>query len=88
LRKLDAAERSAREGIKLDHRNQIPKMRHLLGVILANKQDYTGAAELLRVYLPHAASPDESDLVRKQLAEIERLAGAASAQPVRQPQAP
>lgn len=79
LRKLDAAERSAREGIKLDERNQIPKMRHLLGVILANKQDYAGAAELLRTYLPHAANPEESELVRKQLAEIERLAGIAGA---------
>ncbi len=81
LRKLEAAERSAREGIKLDERNQIPKMRHLLGVILANKQDYAGAAELLRTYLPHATNPEESDLVRKQLAEIERLAGMAGSAP-------
>ncbi|MCS7313928.1 MAG: tetratricopeptide repeat protein [Bryobacterales bacterium] len=81
LRKLDAAERSAREGIKLDERNQIPKMRHLLGVILANKQDYAAAAELLRTYLPHAANPEESELVRKQLAEIERLAGLTGRQP-------
>jgi tetratricopeptide (TPR) repeat protein len=79
LRKMEAAERSAREGIKLDDRNQIPKMRHLLGVILANKQEYTQAAELLRTYLPHASNPEESDFVRKQLEEIERLAGAAGA---------
>lgn len=86
LRKLDAAERSAREGIKLDERNQIPKMRHLLGVILANKQDYAEAAQLLRTYLPHATNPEESELVRKQLAEIERLAGVAGASPVVSPQ--
>lgn len=86
LRKLDAAERSAREGIKLDERNQIPKMRHLLGVILANKQDYAEAAQLLRTYLPHATNPEESELVRKQLAEIERLAGVAGTPPVVSPQ--
>lgn len=86
LRKLDAAERSAREGIKLDERNQIPKMRHLLGVILANKQDYAEAAQLLRTYLPHATNPEESELVRKQLAEIERLAGVAGTSPVVSPQ--
>jgi tetratricopeptide (TPR) repeat protein len=88
LRNLDAAERSAREGIKLDDRNQIPKMRHLLGVILANKQDYTGAAELLRAYLPHAANQEESDFVRKQLQEIERLAGTVRSQPSGPPQTP
>lgn len=85
LQRFDAAERSAREGIKLDERNQIPKMRHLLGVILANRREYGAAAELLRTYLPHAANPEESDLVRRQLSEIERLAGVAGAGPVVSP---
>lgn len=86
LQRFDAAERSAREGIKLDERNQIPKMRHLLGVILANRHEYGAAAELLRTYLPHAANPEESDLVRKQLSEIERLAGHSGALPPTSPQ--
>lgn len=81
LRKWDEAERSVREGLKLDQQNRIPKMKHLLGIILANKQDYAGAAELLRAYLPHAADPQEAELVRKQLAEIERITGSSTAQP-------
>ena len=88
LRKMEVAERSAREGIKLDDSNQIPKMRHLLGVILANKQEYAQAAQLLRSYLPHASNPEESDLVRRQLEEIERLAGATGATPAPAPPRP
>ncbi len=89
LRKLDAAERSAREGLKLDTQHQLPKMQHVLGVILANKQDYVGAAQHLRGYLEHAPNAQDADVVRKQLADVERFAGpAAQAQPARpaQPQ--
>lgn len=81
LRKLDEAERSVREGLKIDQQNRVPKMKHLLGIILANKQDYAGAAELLRAYLPHAPNEQEAELVRKQLAEIEKLMGTQAAQP-------
>ncbi len=83
LRKFDAAEKSAREGIKLDAQHQLPKMEHVLGVILANKRDYVGAAEYLRGYLEHAPKAQDADMVRKQLAEVEKFAGppAAQAQP-------
>ncbi|MGE5569359.1 MAG: tetratricopeptide repeat protein [Rhodospirillales bacterium] len=80
LRRLDAAEKSAREGIKLDTQNQLPKMQHVLGVILANKRDYVGAAEHLRAYLLHAPNAQDADVVRKQLSEIERFAGPAASQ--------
>jgi len=88
LRKLDAAERSAREGLKLDAQNRIPKIKHVLGVILANKQDYAGAAEQLRAYLPHAANDQEAELIRKQLAEIERISGRAAGAPAAEPPKP
>jgi tetratricopeptide (TPR) repeat protein len=83
LKKFDAAEKSAREGVKLDSLHQFPKMEHVLGVILANKQDYAGAAQFLRNYLEHAPKAQDSDTVRKQLAEVEKFAGppAAQAQP-------
>ncbi len=88
LRKLDAAERSAREGVKLDSQHQVPRMEHVLGVILANKQDYAGAAQYLRGYLEHAPNAPDADAVRKQLAEVEKFSGppAAQAQPVAPPQ--
>lgn len=80
LRRYDTAERSAREGIKLDTQNQLPKMQHVLGIILANKRDYVGAAQYLRGYLQHAPNAQDADLVRRQLTEIERFAGPAASQ--------
>jgi tetratricopeptide (TPR) repeat protein len=88
LQKLDAAEKSAREGVKLDSQHQLPKMEHVLGVILANKRDYVGAAQYLRGYLDHAPNAPDADTVRKQLAEVEKFSGppAAQAQPAKPPQ--
>jgi tetratricopeptide (TPR) repeat protein len=88
LRKLDVAEKSAREGLKLDPEHRIPKLEHVLGVILANKQDYPTAAQHMRNYLTHAPQAGDADTVRKQLSEIERMTGApqASAPAAPQPQ--
>ncbi|MEK7754280.1 MAG: tetratricopeptide repeat protein, partial [Acidobacteriota bacterium] len=44
LQKMDAAEASAREALKIDSEHRIAKTSHLLGVILAQKNDYAGAA--------------------------------------------
>lgn len=85
LRNFDFAEKSAREALKLDTQHRIPKIEHLLGVILANKQDYTGAAEHMKSYLQQAPEASDVDLVKKQLADIERLLGART---VVQPPAP
>jgi tetratricopeptide (TPR) repeat protein len=87
LRNFDAAEKSAREALKLDTQHRIPKIEHLLGIILANKQDYTGAAEHMKSYLQQVPEASDVDLVKKQLAEIERLLGARTAtQPAAPPQ--
>ena len=72
LRKLDAAEKSAREAVKADTGHTIPKANHLLGVILANKQDYAGAAENMKAYLTLAPDAKDGELVRKQLADVEK----------------
>ena len=71
LRDLDAAEKSAREGIKLDSQNRIPKLAHVLGIVLAQKQDYSGAAENMKLYLKLVPNAPDADAVRKQLAEVE-----------------
>jgi len=82
LRNLDDAEKSAREALKLDTQHRIPKLEHLLGVILANKADYAGAAEHMKNYIEQAPNASDIDTVRKQLVEIEKLlAGRAAAQP-------
>lgn len=73
LQKLDAAEKSAREGLTIDSAHRLPKMNHLLGVILAQKQDFAGAAENMRTYLKLVPTASDADLVKKQLAEVEKF---------------
>ena len=80
LHNLDAAEKSAREAEKLDTKNTIPKIHHLLGTILADRQDFTGAAEEMRAYLKLAPGATDADAVRFQIAQLDKLTG-ASAQP-------
>ena len=74
LKNIDVAEKSVREGLSLDAAHRIPKMNHLLAVILAQKQDYAGAAENMRTYLKLAPHASDTDLVKQQLSEVEKLA--------------
>jgi tetratricopeptide (TPR) repeat protein len=78
LRKLDAAETSAREALKIDSQHRIAKTSHLLGIILAQKKDYTGAAEQMENYLKFAPTAGDAELVRKQLEEMRRVSGGAT----------
>jgi hypothetical protein len=71
LQDVDTAEKSAREGIKLDSQKRIPKLAHVLGVVLAQKQDFNGAAENMKLYLKLAPNAPDAENVRKQLAEVE-----------------
>ncbi|MCC7496244.1 MAG: tetratricopeptide repeat protein [Bryobacterales bacterium] len=77
LHHLDLAEKSVRRGIEIDTKHRIPKMNHLLGVILADKQDYPGAAAQLKNYLEFAPKANDADQVRQQLAEVEKFASSA-----------
>lgn len=74
LRKMDAAEKSAREGLSHDPNHRFPGMSHLLGVLLAMKQDYTASAQNLRDYLRYAPHANDLEEVKKELAEVERVA--------------
>jgi tetratricopeptide (TPR) repeat protein len=76
LNKLDAAERSAREAVKIDTRHENPRTNYILGIILAQKGDFPAAADCLRAYLKDAPEGKESDKVRQQLAELEKAAQA------------
>jgi superkiller protein 3 len=84
LRKLDAAEKSAKEALKLDTRNRFPKVNHLLGLILAQKHQFAGAVTHLRNYLTLVPDAPDAETVKKQLAEVEQFA-AQSAQAPPQP---
>ena len=73
LRDFDAAEKSARQGIKVDDAHQLPKLSYVLGMILLQKHDLPGASEALQQYLRFATQPSEVAEANKQLAEIGRL---------------
>jgi len=75
LKNLDAAEKSAREGISHDAAHHYATMNHVLGAILAQKKDYAGAAEQLRDYIHFAPNATDIDQVKQQLAEVEKVLG-------------
>jgi tetratricopeptide (TPR) repeat protein len=76
LKKYDAAEKSAREAMKLDPRHVNPRSSYLLGLVLAEKKDYTGAAAELTAYLKLAPNAPDLAQVKDQLGQIEKLMGA------------
>lgn len=75
LKKFGDAEVSARAAQKIDTAQRFPKIEHILGAILYEKQDYAGAAEQMRLYLQLTPGGPDTDRVRTQLAEVEKLAG-------------
>ncbi len=79
LKNWDEAEKSAREAQKLDSGNHMPKSNQLLGAILAEKQDYSGAAAQIKKYLTFLPEGQEADNAKKQLADLEKAAGGPGA---------
>jgi len=86
LKNLDAAEEQAREGLKLDPKNRNPRMNQVLGVVLAQKQDFKGAAESMKSYLKLAPNATDVDHVKRQLEEIERQLAPEAASATKQPE--
>jgi len=67
---VDAAEKSAREAVRMDlHAN--PRAGYVLGVILARKQEFAEASALLDAYLK-VAPAIEKDAVERQAAEARK----------------
>ena len=73
------AEKAARQGIQTDVEHRIPKMEYLLGVILAQKHDYQGAAEHMRNYVRLAPKSSDVAQVNAQIAQMDRLSSTQSA---------
>ena len=73
LKNLDEAEKSAIAANKLDDKNRIPRIRYVLGIIQAQKENYASAAEHIKSYIQ--ASPNSSDIgtAKDQLSQIEKL---------------
>jgi tetratricopeptide (TPR) repeat protein len=82
LKKFDDAEKSALQGIRIDEAHQIPKLQYLLGMILLQKQNYQGASEHIQTFLGLAKQPDDIELAKRGLAEIQRVSASAAQPPV------
>lgn len=82
LGNLDAAENSAREAIRLDNGHRNPRTSYVLGLVLAQKQEFGQAVEWLNTYLRTAPDAPDSGTVRRQLRNIERAAQAKALPPV------
>lgn len=78
LGNLDAAENTAREAMRLDDEHQNPEAGYILGLVLAKKQDFKQAAELLSAYLNTTPNAPDAEIVRGQLRQIESLGRAGS----------
>jgi tetratricopeptide (TPR) repeat protein len=74
LQHYDVAEKNAREAIRLDPANKNMRTYYVLGLVLAQKQNFTASAESLRHYLDSSPDPKDADLIRKQLSQVEEAA--------------
>jgi len=72
---IDIAEKNAREAIRLDPSKKNMRTRYILGLALAQKQDFIASAASIREYLA-TANPEakETEVIRKQLAQIDDAA--------------
>lgn len=76
LARYDAAEKSARAAIRLDPRRANPRSSYLLGLVLAEKKDYAGAAAELTAFMRIAPNAPDLAAVQERLREIQKLADA------------
>jgi Flp pilus assembly protein TadD len=72
-----AAEKSAREVVRLDANGRIPRARYVLAAILIEKKDYAGAAALLREYVTLAPPGPEVEQAKGMLSELDARVGSA-----------
>ncbi len=73
IKNYDAAEKSARAAVKLDPRHANPRSDYLLGLVLAEKKDYAGAAAELTAFLKLAPNAPDLAQVKEKLGQLEKL---------------
>jgi tetratricopeptide (TPR) repeat protein len=77
LNKLDEAEHSAREGLRLDKEGRFPRIRFVLGYILAARNELAEAVGFFHDYLRMEPNGSEAGALRTQLPSLEQAAAAA-----------
>jgi len=71
LKNPDAAEKSAREVVKLDGKHSIPQVETLLAQLSADRGDLSGAAQHLQKYLDLQPNGPNADGLKQQLSKIQ-----------------
>jgi tetratricopeptide (TPR) repeat protein len=80
LQHLDVAEKNAREAIRLDPLKKNARAHYVLGLILAQKHEFTPSAASLHTFLDADPNAPDVDFVRKQLEQVEAAAKETPAQ--------
>ncbi|MCP5116330.1 MAG: tetratricopeptide repeat protein, partial [bacterium] len=86
LNQLTAAEKSAREAIKLKAYQKFPQVENVLGLALAQQGSYAEASEHLKKYLELFPDAHNAEVTRKQIAQLD--AEVAKQKPQAQAQTP
>jgi tetratricopeptide (TPR) repeat protein len=73
LKKLDEAEKSAKSLWEQDNK-RFARAGYILGLVLAQKEDFASAADHLKKYLDAVPNAPDRETVGKQLIEIEKFA--------------
>jgi tetratricopeptide (TPR) repeat protein len=73
VNKKDIAEASAAKALSMDPLHTQPNSEQLLAVILADKRDFAGALAHLRNCLTYLPSGPNADLVKQQVAQLEKM---------------
>jgi tetratricopeptide (TPR) repeat protein len=71
LQKIDAAEKSAVEGLKLDHEHAYPELEYALGNVLQAKHDRDGAMKHLQAYVDEAPNGPNVATAKSELAQLQ-----------------
>ena len=77
LKRTDEAERAARTGLRIDRNGRMPRLSFVLGLILAEKQQYTESVEQFRDYLKYMPNAKDAEAVREHISKLEQSAVAA-----------
>ncbi len=79
LQQVDAAEKSAREGLRLDKGHEYPELEFSLGVVLFSKNQMEEGTKHLLAYLQQAPDGPNAEAARKELADLAKPARADEA---------
>ena len=71
LHRIDSAEKSARTAARLDSKHKVPRINFILGLILEEKEDWTHAAENLRLYLQYSPTATDKLAIERELTKVD-----------------